>query len=66
MKSVIYIKLRLELEHEKEIENVDTLYEEFLDELDYNFTSNTHGVTVQDTELVDYYVAQMNAKKADL
>lgn len=66
MKSVVYLKVRLELEHEKEIEDADTLYEEFLDELDYNFTSNIHGVTVYDTELVDYYVAQMNARKADL
>ena len=50
----MYVKLRIELDIDDDVYiNNDSIDEEFISECDYNFTSNTAGVRVSDSEIVE-------------
>lgn len=47
---VVYLKIRCTLDMDVSTNKV----EEFVDELDYTITSNTKGVSISDTEIIEW------------
>lgn len=63
MKSVVYLQVRLELDHDEPLKDDDI--NNVVDELDYGFISTIDGVTISDNSILENTIFYKNKGDAE-